>query len=151
MKPPPVLSGALVVAYATLDSSIAFSDRGGLLVNGKPLGRVPQLAIARSGADVLLVHCSRAWKVLGVAAFGNVSEAEQSAERSYPGISRKWQRMRVSKRQSEAFWKALWKDQECSFCHRRPDQVGKIVAGRGVRICEICIKQIRRRMSDESS
>jgi hypothetical protein len=142
----------MVVAYATLDSSIPFSGRGGLFVNDKPLGRVPQLAIARSGAGVLLLHCTRAWKVLGVAACASVSEAERSAERSYPGISRKWQRTRVSKRQSEAFLKALWKGQECSFCQRRPDQVEKIVAGRsGVRICDICIREIRSKMSDELS
>lgn len=139
----------MVVAYATVDSSIRFSDGGGPLLDGKPLGRVPRLAIARSGSEVWLMHCSRAWKVLGVSACSSVSEAEQSAERSYPGIFRKWQRMRISKHQSEAFLNALWKDQECSFCHRRPDQVKKIVAGRGVRICDICIREIRRKMSDE--
>jgi hypothetical protein len=108
------------------------------------------LAIARSAADVLLLHCSPTWKVLGTAAFGSAGEAERSAERTYPGISRKWQRMRVTKRQAEAFLNALWKGQECSFCQRRPDQVEKIVAGRGgVRICDICIREIREKMNDE--
>jgi hypothetical protein len=152
MKPPAVLSGAMVVAYAVLDASIPYSGRGGLVVNGKKLGRVPRLAITRSGTDVLLLHCNRAWKVLGAAAFASTGEAEQSAERSYPGIAGKWQRMRVTRRQAEAFLKALWKGQECSFCHRRPDQADKIVAGRsGVRICDICIREIREKLNDGPS
>jgi hypothetical protein len=121
----------MVVAYAILDESIPHSGRGSLVVNGKRLGRVPRLAIAR---------------------LATASEAERSAERTYPGISRKWQRMRVTKRQAEAFLKALWKGQECSFCQRRPDQVEKIVAGRGgVRICDICIREIREKMNDAPS
>jgi hypothetical protein len=57
--------------------------------------------------------------------------------------------MRVTKRQAAAFLKALWKGQECSFCQRRPDQVDKIVAGRdGVRICDICIREIREKMNE---
>jgi hypothetical protein len=142
----------MVVAYAILDESIPHSGRGSLVVNGKRLGRVPRLAIARLAADVLLLHCSTTWKVLGTAAFASASEAERSAARTYPGISRKWQRMRVTKRQAEAFLKALWKGQECSFCQRRPDQVEKIVAGRGgVRICDICIREIREKMNDDPS
>jgi hypothetical protein len=149
-QPPPILSGAMVVAYAIVDNSISHADRGSVSVNGKKLGRVARLAIARSAADVLLLHCSPAWRVLGSTAFSSASEAEASAERAYPGISRKWRRMRVSKRQAEAFLKALWKGQECSFCQRRPDQVEKIVAGRsGVRICDICIREIRVKMKDE--
>ena len=139
----------MVVAYTILDESIPHSGRGSLVVNGKRLGRVPRLAIARSAAGVLLLHCSPTWKVLGTAAFASASEAEQSAERTYPGIARKWQRMRVTKRQAAAFLKALWKGQECSFCQRRPDQVDKIVAGRdGVRICDICIREIREKMNE---
>jgi hypothetical protein len=147
-----VLSGAMVVAYAILDESVPHSGRGTLVVNGKKLGRVPRLAIARSAAEVLLLHCSRTWKVLSTAAFASASEAERSAERTYPGISRKWQRMRVTKRQAETFLKALWKGQECSFCQRRPDQVEKIVAGRnGVRICDICIREIRQKMNERET
>lgn len=139
----------MVVAYAILDESIPHSGRGSLVVNGKRLGRVPRLAIARAAAGVLLLHCSPTWKVLGTAAFASASEAEQSAERTYPGIARKWQRMRVTKRQAAAFLKALWKGQECSFCQRRPDQVDKIVAGRdGARICDICIREIREKMNE---
>jgi ClpX C4-type zinc finger len=149
-QPPTILSDAMVVAYAILDESIAHSGRGSLVVDGKRLGRVPRLAIARSAAHVLLLHCSPTWKVLGTAGFASVSEAERSAERTYPGISRKWQRMRVTKRQAEAFLKALWKGQECSFCQRRPDQVEKIVSGRGgVRICDVCIREIREKMHDD--
>jgi hypothetical protein len=152
MKPPAVLSEAMVVAYAVLDASMPYSGRGGLVVDGKKLGRVPRLAIARSGTDVLLLHCDPAWKVLGAAVFAGTGEAEHAAERSYPGISGKWRRMRVTKRHAEAFLKALWKGQECSFCHRRPDQVEKIVAGRsGVRICDICIREMREKLNDQPS
>jgi hypothetical protein len=142
----------MVIAYAILDKSIPHASRAGLIVSGRKLGRVPRLAIVRSSVEVLLLHCSSTWSVLGAAAFANADEAEQSAERAYPGVSRKWRRMRVTKQQADAFLKALWKGQECSFCQRRPDQVEKIVAGRsGARICDICIREIRGKMNDEPS
>jgi hypothetical protein len=134
----------MVLAYAILDESIPHSGRGSLVVNGKRLGRVPRLAIARLAADVLLLHCSPTWKVLGTAAFASADEAERSAERTYPGISRKWQRTRVTKRQAEAFLKALWKGQ--SAASPAPARSGRKDRWRGgVRICDICIREIRRR------
>ena len=76
-------------------------------------------------------------------------DARRAAECDYPGISRKWLRMHVTKRQMDAYLRKAWKGQECSFCHRRPDQVEKIVAKRRLRICDICIREIGEIMNGE--
>lgn len=69
-------------------------------------------------------------------------EARRSAERDYPGVSRRWRRVEVTKRQVESYLRELWKGQECSFCGRRPDQIEKIIEKRRVRICDICVRKI---------
>jgi ClpX C4-type zinc finger len=149
-KPPPVLAGSRVTSYAILDKSIPYAGRGNLFANGKVLGRVPRVAIASSRGEVSVFYCSRTWRVLCVVGCATMREARRSAERSYPGISRKWLRMRVTKHQIEAYLRMLWKGQECSFCNRRPEQVEKIVARRRLRICDICIREIAELMNDRN-
>jgi len=77
-------------------------------------------------------------------------EAKGSAERHYPGVSRRWRRVRVTQWQVDQYLRAVWKGLECSFCDRRPDQFEKMVArGRRVRICDIYVHEISETMSGE--
>lgn len=140
-KPPPALAGCHVIEFVVLDRSVKFRGRSNLFVDGKELGPVPRLAITHDRhGEYLLVHCSRTWKVLGIAAYGNLRKAKLAAERCYPGISNKWLRSGISHSQIESYLKKIWKGKECSFCGRRPDQIDNIFAKRRVRICDICIR-----------
>jgi hypothetical protein len=72
-----------------------------------------------------------------------MQDARHSAERHYPGVSRRWRRVRVTDDQAERYLRKIWKGLECSFCGRRPDQnVEKIIAKGRLRICDICIREI---------
>lgn len=148
--PPPALAGTRLIAYAVLDKSIPYAGRGSIFVGGKVLRRVPRLALTRSGGETFVVYCSQAWKVLTMFGYPSVSEAKRSAERHYPGVSRRWRPVHVTQQQVDRYLRALWNGLECSFCDRRPDQFEKMVArGRRVRICDICVREISETMSSD--
>jgi len=92
-NPPQVLWGARVLAYAEVDDSIGYVERGCFFVNGKLLGPVPRLAICQcpGEAEILVEHCDSEWNSLGVqGGFGSIEEAKVRVERSYPGLKNKW-------------------------------------------------------------
>jgi hypothetical protein len=147
--PPPAFAGTRLIAYAILDTSIPYAGRGYIFAEGKALGRVPKLALTRSGAETFVVYCSKAWRVRAMFGYPSVGEAKRSAQRHYPGVSRRWRRVYVTQRQVERYLRAVWKGLECSFCDRRPDQFETMVGprGRGVRICDICVREFGRVMN----
>lgn len=53
----------------------------------------------------------------------------------------------MSKSRAEAYKRRVWKGQECSFCGRLPDQIEQMIAKRGVRICDICVREVGKMMS----
>ena len=98
-KPPQLLDSARVLHYANVDKGVGFAGRTLLFVDGKELGKVPNLAICAevSSGGVLLFHCSRAWKVFGCSAHDSVEAAKEKAERIYPGLSSRWVEAKASK------------------------------------------------------
>ena len=66
--PPPVLHGARVLAYAVVDSSVQYTERQALYVDGELLGAVPRLAICQNIGveDVMVLHCDGEWNVVAV-------------------------------------------------------------------------------------
>ena len=92
-NPPRVLYGARVLAYAKVDDSIEYVERGCFFVDGKLLGPVPRFAICQppDEAEILVEHCDSEWNSLGVqGGFRSVQEAKARVERSYPGLMNKW-------------------------------------------------------------
>ncbi|QXE86079.1 hypothetical protein KP003_17205 [Geomonas nitrogeniifigens] len=92
-NPPRVLYGASVLAYAEVDDSIEYVERGCFFVNGKLLGPVPRLAICKlpDETEILVEHCDSEWNSLGVqGGFRTVEEAKARVERSYQGLMNKW-------------------------------------------------------------
>jgi hypothetical protein len=87
-----LLDSARVLHYANVDEDVAYAGRTLLFVDGKELGKVPNLAICEESASggVLLFHCSRAWKVLGCSAHKSVAAAKEKAEQIYPGLGDRW-------------------------------------------------------------
>jgi hypothetical protein len=148
MPPPPVLLGCRVTYYALRSRRIPYSGHNNLFVDGKALGPVPRLAIADDrNKGVVLLHCSRGWSVRGIAGFDSLAEAKRAAEGSYPGISKAWVRTGVSKARADAYRRRVWKGQECSFCGRLPDQIEQMIAKRGVRICDVCVRELGEMLS----
>jgi hypothetical protein len=141
--PPPALACARLIKYALLDKSVGYAGRTLLFVDGKELGRVPRLAICadKKPPGVLLFHCNRKWDVLGCSAHSSMSEAKQSAESIYPGLSPRWVNPRVTKKQSERYLDKLFSGQRCSFCNKRPDHVQQLIRKDNVTICNHCIDE----------
>ena len=141
-RPPPVLLGARVFAYALLDRSVAYSGHSSLFVDGKEVGRVPRLVICKADdGETLLLHCNRVWSVIGVAGYPSVVAAKQRAERIYRGVKNRWVRVNVTKVQAERYLRRLWAGKECSFCGRRPDQLEWMISRRRARICDRCVTE----------
>ncbi len=140
-KPPPLLFACRITHYVVRDQSIPFVGPTNLFVNGKELRAVPRLAIGEDKGEYLLLHCGSSWNVRGVVAYGQLSNLKRSIERIYPGISKNWLRTGFSRQQVEGYRRRIWQGLECSFCRRFPDQFEQLVEKRGVRICDICIRE----------
>lgn len=142
--PPPIVGGARLLAYASADDTIIYTNKSLLYVDGKLLGYVPNLAICESleDAEILLQFCDEHWDPLGVAAFATVDEARGRAESEYHGITNKWIDARVSKEAAKRYLDELYKDVRCSFCGRTPPQTRSIFASSTARICDQCVTDL---------
>jgi hypothetical protein len=75
--PPPVLEGALLIAYAVVDATIAHTGVSTLHVDGKQIRVVPYLAIAQQqSGQVLLLFCDEQWNAIGVVGCSDALSAE---------------------------------------------------------------------------
>ena len=156
LRPPPVLNGGRVLAYVIFEAPRAPAPEGMTFVGNKPLGRVSSLAIidmprrsGRQAVEVLLLYCTRAWFVRGVAGFKSVALAKRRGLRMFPGAQ--WSPSRVTKVAAEQYLKTLWAGEECSFCGRRPDQVERMIAARRARICHGCVSEFSAIMGPSKS
>lgn len=142
-RPPPVLGGLYVLAFAHADATVKFTQRRTLNVGGEWLGRVPCLAICQEfdGSDFLVQYCDSSWNPLGVSAgHESVAAAKESTERSYDGLAKKWTKQTTPKRVAQAKYRSELKAESCSFCKRTMLEVTAMV-GRKVRICNHCIEE----------
>jgi len=141
-KPPPVLAGCRVLEYVVRPASITRQRRTLLFVNDKELGTVPGLVIGEdlNSGDIALFHCGRNWNVRGVTT-GVLSELKADMERVYPGVSQFWRKGGVTRRQALAYLKRIWAGHECSFCQRLPPAFNRMINKKGVRICDICVRE----------
>jgi hypothetical protein len=139
-SPPPVLDCARVLHYVIIDKSIEFSGRSLLFVAGEELGAVPCLAICeeKKNGGVLLFHCTDDWSVLGCSAHKSASEAQARAERIYKGVSSRWVDANISRKAAEAYLNALFANDRCSVCGKRPDEVDSFIQKGTARVCDQC-------------
>jgi hypothetical protein len=147
--PPPVIDSARLIAYATTDHDVEFTDRITLIVGeGERLGRVPCLAICLNyyvSGDVLLMFCDDAWNCKGVIAFTSVDEAKARAELGYKGIARKWVPAPYSDEDVATFLRdvyevdpnAEWWKTLCSFCGEEVE--GQCISTARATICAKCV------------
>jgi hypothetical protein len=141
MRPPSALASARVTHYAIRHASVPFVQRGNLYVDGKLLGAVPCLAIAHDGDAYLLLHCTRHWTPRCAVSYPTVAAAKADAERRFPGLSKRWKRTGVTKRQAVAWSRRMWKALACSFCGRPPYEIAFMFERKRVRLCDLCVDQ----------
>jgi hypothetical protein len=152
-NPPPVLGTSRVLWYARLTGSAQYSGHSGVFVDGRELGPVPALAICGDLEEdtVFLLHCSRSWAVLGVAAYASVSDAKRRASRTYSGVEGLWRKTAHSRSSARAYLNdVIWSGSRCGFCGRRPYQVHAWVERRGVSICDGCVAELHALMRESS-
>ena len=135
--PPLVLRHCAIVEYAAT-SELTFTEG-----DADDVGRVAFLAIGENlhEDEVVLFHCDTRWNVLGSSSHASVAEARGRAERTYAGVGHAWVERPVSKGEAVAYLDAKAHGEECSFCGRRPDEVGQIVERGSARICDACIRE----------
>lgn len=139
--PPPVLDGARLLAYAAVDGSVTHDVKLALLVDGKPLGAVPTLAICQEQTGgILLMFCDDRWRSLGVAQCSSLAEAKSRAEREYSGLSGKWIDAKVSEEDAARYMKEQDDALRCSFCARSPDAVQQLFTTGDAGICDSCVR-----------
>ena len=142
-EPPPVLSGARVLAYAIVDDTVAYTERNRLFVDGILLGPVPRLAICQElrKPEIVILHCDDEWGARGVSGgYSSVEAAKLRVERSYYGLLDKWVDTSVTEDQARDYLGHECADEKCSFCGRIPLYVETMI-GDNVRICNICIDE----------
>jgi hypothetical protein len=146
-RPPPVLDGAWVIAYAILDGTVQWTGKQTLFVGEKELGPVPRLALCKnlSGGltDVLVFHCNEQWEVLGVSGGATLEAAKASAERAYRGITSKWVATGVGEDEAREWMRTNHAGHLCSFCERGPGDYEQLIGNKSdtVRICNHCLAE----------
>ena len=141
--PPPIVGNARVVEFAVIDRSIKSRGDIGLFVGGKPVGRVPGLAICEDidSKEILLLHCTQRWRERGVQSFKSLHDAKARAERAYPGVAAKWRKRKVSRLAARRLRDKEWANLRCSFCGRIPIFFQTLFsAANGARICDDCVR-----------
>jgi hypothetical protein len=139
-NPPPVLDCVRVLHYAVLDTTIKFSGRSLLFVDGEKVGAVPCLAICedKKTLGALLFHCTIDWRVLGCSAHKTVSEAKARAESVYNGVSSRWVNANVSLEAAEAYLNELFANERCSLCGKRANEVDTLIQNGAALVCDRC-------------
>ena len=150
-KPPLATDGSRLRAYAVVDESIAYANKGLLYVNGELLERVPRLAIyeALHAPEYMLLFCDDDWEPLGVTVLASLEEARTRAESDYHGISGKWIDANVTVEEAERYLEDQDQEESCSFCGRPPVEVRQMFSSSTARICEHCVKEFFAEFSTE--
>jgi len=149
--PPPVLEGARVIAWASVDDTVRWTGRQTLLRGDTPVGPMPRLALCQELAgpvrDILLFHCDAAWTVEGVSGTPTLEGTKAMAETAYAGIGARWVHVDVTPEQAHA-WLAGHVQTEaaprCAFCGAGQGDGGRFVVFRDASICEACVARFHR-------
>jgi hypothetical protein len=156
-NPPHVINGSRLLFYSLMPRTVGYSGKISILIGGKEVGRVPRLAIADSLREkgIYLLHCDKNWDLISLdGLFKSVTDAKRRAELMYPGVTRSWKKLTVSKREAMEIEKKIWKGQECSFCGRIPPEFERSLHSKSAQICNICVDQFYHRllrMQEETS
>jgi hypothetical protein len=143
IPPPPALDCARVIEFAVIDKTVHFEQQGCLIVDGKIVGRVPNIAICQNldESTLMIFHCDADWNVLGIQAdYRSLQEAKSKLEKSYVGLApTAWICTAFSIEDAVEYIRNIFSGEECSFCGRVPPQINRIISKNKVRICNLCI------------
>lgn len=154
--PPPVIAlDAQVIEYARLGDGVTFTGRLDLSIDGKPVGALPGLAIARALDDsgaLFLFHCDKDWSVVATSDILNLSDAEAGtaadlraiAERYYSGSSSRWVPHPVPEPAAREYAKRIYRRARCSHCNRGALEIKSMVRGDRANICNFCLERLWR-------
>jgi len=91
-KPTAVLHGARVLKYAIVDSSIQYTGKITVYVDGQLVGPATGLAICKYDNEdsVCIFYCKDNWEVFAAGEYPTVEKAVERMEVAYSGSSKKW-------------------------------------------------------------
>jgi len=138
-QPPKLIDCALLKAFAILDSTVVFTNRTQVFVDGNRIERVPGLAICQQldETDFLLFYCNDRWDVLGVDGFNTLQSAMERAEVEYIGVSKLWQfpNVQITDLAPEDL------EPKCSFCGKPYFKVEGFFEGTNAQIRFDCVRK----------
>ena len=165
-NPPPVIDSAKLLAYASNDDEVEFTDRTNIFVGGEDglerLTEMANLAICSNYADpseFFLFYCTPEWETKGVAALSSVEEAKLKAEIGYRGISKKWDASPYSEKEVYDYLRleyevdpnSKWWMMICSFCGKLDDEVEEMLKTEKATICRECIERFYKHFNGEQN
>lgn len=160
--PPPIIcvNDRIILEYAILNDNVGYNpDHGRLFVGGKPIWKLPCLAISqdKDSPHVTFYCCENDWSPIGIAGCKGVADAKRLAERMYPGVSACWVAAAFTEEDRERFLEETNSDLRCSFCGKRDDErlFSDTFVGKGeARICGNCVQEfynnLQKRSQDKS-
>ena len=148
--PPPILFGAIVLAFANADSSVVRVRNDLLYVGGEPLDDVAKFAICRQPeeSEHLLFYCDDRWQVLGFTGrLASVEAAQRRIEKEYRGLKALW---RPFFHDDEAAVERQSNEPLCSYCDTPFLEIDRFFVGRNGWICAACVRVMGRWLADAS-
>ena len=150
VTPPPVLAGTQLLAYVTLDKTIAHTGKSTLYVDGKQIGAVPCLAITQEEAGAaLLLFCDDRWNPVGVVECESFTDAQKRAESEYKGLAGRWTIVGVTKEAAAQYIRDQGNGLRCSFCGKSAEMIKHLMSGPSANICDECIKDFYEELQED--
>ena len=156
MSTPPITLQlpTFVIEFAAVDDSVKHIEDNDIMLEDKPLGKVPNIAISEDVDDktYTIAFCDDDWKALCYSgAFEKLKDAKAMVKKHYDGV--KWKKTKHKKEEAEEFFNKQIEQGTCSFCGRThyDDDVTDIIQGQDARICNVCIDELHGALHEESA
>lgn len=156
MSTPPItlLMPTYVTEFAEVDKSVKHIKDNDIMLEDKPLGKVPNIALCEDVDDktYTIAFCDKDWKALCYsAAYEKLKDAKAMVDKHYEGIS--WKKTDHKKKDAKDHFNSEIERGTCSFCGRThyDDDVTDIFQGDNARICNVCVDKLATTLKGEAS
>ncbi len=156
MSTPPItlLLPTYVTEYAVVDKNVKHIKDNDIMLEDKPLGEVPYIAINEDVDEktYTIAFCDKDWKALAYSgAYEKLKDAKAMVAKHYDGV--KWKKTKHKAEDAKDHFNAEIERGTCSFCGRThyDEEVTEIFAGDNARICNVCVEKLNSTMTEAAS
>lgn len=153
MSTPPItlLLPTYVIEYATIDKSVKHIEDNDVMLEDKPLGKVPHVAINEDVDDKTysIAFCDKDWKALAYSpAYEKLKDAKTMVDKHYEGV--KWKKTDYKAKDAKEHFNSEIQRMTCSFCGstQYDEPVTDIFQGEEARICNVCVEKLHSTLTE---